>query len=45
MFNFIIAAMLTLNIAHAESISTSNPELQKTYNDIRQTFGIVPTFF
>jgi len=42
--SLIIATMMSLNIVHAESISTSNPELQKTYTDIRQTLGVVPTF-
>ncbi len=43
-FSLIVASMLSLNIVQAETISSSNPDLQKTYTDIRQTLGVVPTF-
>lgn len=42
--SLIITSMLSLSIANAASISSTNPELQRTYDDIKNTLGQVPTF-
>lgn len=43
-FSLILTALLSLGAAQSATISTSNPELQKTYDDIKKTLGVVPTF-
>lgn len=40
----LITALLSIGAAHSAMITSSNPELQKTYNDIKKSMGLVPTF-
>ncbi len=42
--SFILATTLTTGIVHSATISSSNPGMQKTYDDIKKTLGIVPVF-
>lgn len=45
LLRLMLTALLTVSAVHSATISSSNPELQKTYDDMKKTLGIVPTFF
>lgn len=40
----LFSAIALSAITNAATMTSTNPELQKTYNDIQETLGLVPTF-